>query len=136
MFVPTVVKPAKQRARGEGLPSSIDVDGLFGTHFGGPLEVRDGDVSDVRPREPGRARGEGDQPVIVGLRWKIPMGKQEEAFARARASGFAIEAPPEPAYAVPVQEHNGLLIAATSARNEPIFDDDSEDVEDDAEEAA
>lgn len=132
VFIPTVVKPAKERERGEGLPTTIDADRLFGTHFGHTLEVRDGDVSDVRPREPGRGRGEhGDVPVIVGLRWKIPMGKQETAFARARASGFAIEGLgevyPEPAYCVPVEEHDGLLIAATGARNEPIVDEDEDE---------
>jgi hypothetical protein len=136
VFIPTVIVPAKERERGEGLPESLDTDGLFGTNFGHPLEVRDGDVSDVRPRDPGRARGEhGDVPSIIGLRWKVPMGKQEEAIAKARASGFAIEAPPEPAYVVPVEEYGDLLIAATSARNEPIHDGDEDD-EDDVEEAA
>jgi hypothetical protein len=109
VFIPPYRVPAEGRARGEGLPEMLDTDELFGTQFGEPLEVVDGDVSDVRPRDPGR--------TIVGLRWKIPMGRQAEAFAQAQ----------EAAFAVPVEDFDGILIAATSARNEPIADHDAED---------
>lgn len=135
VFIPTVVKEAAERARGEGLRTHLDADALFGSSIGSPLEIVDGDVSDVRPRDGGHGLGDpDDKPVIVGLRWKIPMGRQEEAFAKARASGFAIDGlsdgSPGVAYAVPVEEFDGLLIAATSARNEPIHDADAEDDED------
>ena len=138
VFIPTVVKAAKERERGEGLPAKLDVGRVFGMGHNQLLDVVDGDVSDVRPREPGAGRAAGDTPVIVGLRWKVPMGKQEIAFAQARASGFAIEGlgnprhEPLPAYAIPCEEHNGILIAAASARNEPIVDqDEDEDTDDD-----
>ncbi|MGH7176889.1 MAG: GP88 family protein, partial [Tepidisphaeraceae bacterium] len=109
VFIPPYRAHAEGRKRGEGLPDQIDTDELFGTQFGEPLEVVDGDVSDVRPRDPGR--------VIVGLRWKVPMGRQEKAFAQAQ----------EAAFAVPVEDYGGVLIAATSARQEPIVDDDEGD---------
>jgi hypothetical protein len=121
VFVPPYRIPSEGRARGEGLPEQIDADELFGTRFGEPLEVVDGDVSDVRPREPGHGRDPGDMPVIVGLRWKIPMGRQAEAFAQAQ----------EAAFAVPVEDYNGTLIASTSARNEPITDADDDESEED-----
>jgi hypothetical protein len=139
VFIPTVVKEAAERARGEGLRTHLDADALFGSSTGSPLEIVDGDVSDVRPRDGGHGLGDpDDKPVIVGLRWKIPMGRQEEAFAKARASGFAIDGlgdgSPGVAYAVPVEEFDGLLIAATSARNEPIYDADADEDEDEDEE--
>lgn len=112
VFIPPYRIPNEGRERGAGLPDQLDTDEVFGTNFGEPLEVLDGDVSDVRPREPGR--------VIVGLRWKIPMGRQAEAFAQAQ----------EAAFAVPVEDMgNGVLIAATSARNEPISDFDADEFE-------
>jgi len=114
VFVPPKRVPAEGRARGEGLPSYVDVGELFGSNLGN-LPVIDGDVSDVRPRDPA--------PSIVGLRWKIPMGRQEAAFAQAQ----------EAAFAVPVLEYNGALIASQSARQEPIYDHD--DVDEEAEEA-
>lgn len=108
VFIPPTRIHAEGRARGAGMPDQLDTDDVFGTRFGEPLEVIDGDVSDVRPRDPGRS--------IVGLRWKIPMGRQKEAFAQAQ----------EAAFAVPVEDYDGILIAATSARNEPIFDTDDD----------
>lgn len=115
VFVP----PRRVPARGEGLPSYVDVGELFGSALGS-LPVIDGDVSDVRPRDLA--------PSIVGLRWKIPMGRQEAAFAQAQ----------EAAFAVPVLEYNGQLIASQSARNEPIYDADAcdEDEDETAEEQA
>jgi hypothetical protein len=108
VFIPTSRIPAKGRKRGAGLPKELDVS-MFGGS--GMVPVLDGDVSDVRPRDPGG--------VIVGLRWKVPMGRQKEAFAQAQEASFA----------VPVQEYNGLLIAASSARQEPIEDADDSDVD-------
>lgn len=107
VFVPPRVVHAEGRARGEGLPSDVDVGGLFNSALG-RLPVIDGDVSDVRPRDPA--------PAIVGLRWKIPMGRQQAAMKQALATAFA----------VPVMEHDGVLIAAQSARMEPIHDADEE----------
>lgn len=116
VFIPPRRIPAEGRARGEGLPSYVDVGDLFGSTLGS-LPVVDGDVSDVRPRDAA--------PSIVGLRWKIPMGRQEVAFAQAQ----------EAAFAVPVLDYNGMLIAATSARNEPIADVDGyEEAEEDDQE--
>lgn len=105
VFIPPERIPSKGRARGAGLPSHLDA-AMFGGS--GMIPVIDGDVSDVRPRDPGQ--------VIVGLRWKIPMGRQEEAFAQARQSAFA----------VPVERVGDALIAATSARMEPLVDADDE----------
>ena len=115
VFIPPQRIPAEQRSRGEGMPQRLDVGELFGSHLG-ELSVIDGDVSDVRPRDPA--------PSIVGLRWKIPMGRQTAAFAQAQ----------EAAFAVPVIEHKGRLIATQSARNEPIEDPDDElDIDDEEE---
>lgn len=108
VFVPPKRVPAKGRARGEGLPEVIDVAELFGSELG-ELIVLDGDVSDVRPRDMA--------PAIVGLRWKIPMGRQEEAFAQAREATFAVPV---------IETKHGDLIAATSARQEPISDGDDD----------
>jgi hypothetical protein len=110
VFIPPARVPSKGRARGEGLPKKLD-SRMFGVDLG-MVDVVDGDVSDVRPRDPGG--------VIVGLRWKVPMGRQAEAFAHAKETSFA----------VPVQEIGGVLVAATSARMEPITDADDQDDED------
>lgn len=118
VFVPPRAIPAKNRERGEGLPPKFNVAD-FGSSLGA-LPVVDGDVSDVRPFDPPNAAPGGELPggpCIVGLRWKIPMGRQEEAFAQAREASFA----------VPVIEMDGHLIASTSARLEPIRDADDED---------
>lgn len=114
VFIPTERISAKGRARGAGLPKELDA-AMFGGS--GRVPVIDGDVSDVRPRDPGG--------VIVGLRWKVPMGRQKEAFAQAQEASFA----------VPVQEYNGVLVAASSARQEPIEDADDRD-EDELDEVA
>jgi hypothetical protein len=97
VFIPPERIPAEGRPRGAGLPTS----------FLG-LPVIDGDVSDVRPRDAA--------PAIVGLRWKVPMGRQKESIAMAKQLAFA----------VPVTVVDGQLIAATSARQEPIADADEE----------
>lgn len=68
------------------------------------FDVVDGDVSDVRPRDP--------QPGVVGLRWKLPKGTET---GRAQASS---------AFVVPVELIDGQLVATQSARQEPIVDVD------------
>lgn len=95
VFIPPERIVAEGRPRGAGLPQQ----------FLG-LPVIDGDVSDVRPRDPA--------PSVVGLRWKIPMGRNTAAKAFAQATAFA----------VPVTVVDGQLLAATSARQEPIDDAD------------
>lgn len=70
--------------------------------------VVDGDVSDVRPRDP--------SPGIVGLRWKLPLGAA--AAVRHRTDN---------SFVVPCIEVDGTLVATQSARQEPIVDvDESE----------
>jgi hypothetical protein len=63
----------------------------------------DGDVSDLRPLDPGG--------VVVGLRWKMPM---HDKAARDTNTAFVVK----------VWEECGSLVAATSARQEPIHDAD------------
>lgn len=69
--------------------------------------VVDGDVSDVRPRDPA--------PGVVGLRWKLPLGQT----ADKRQDN-------QNAFVVPCVEVDGVLVASQSARQEPIVDPDSE----------
>lgn len=71
------------------------------------FDVVDGDVSDVRPRDP--------KPGVVGLRWKLPKGTET---GRAQASS---------AFVVPVEVIDGQLVATQSARQEPIADVDAGD---------
>lgn len=68
------------------------------------FKVVDGDVSDLRPLDPGG--------VVVGLRWKMPM---HDAAARDTSSAFVVK----------VWKECGSLVAATSARQEPIKDADA-----------
>lgn len=89
--------PAAKRTPGYGLPS---------TFWG--LRVVDGDVSDVRPRDPA--------PSVVGLRWKLPHGQDID-----------LEKKENRAFVVPVEEYEGVLVASQSARQEPIIDPDSLD---------
>lgn len=77
---------------------------LPGRYMGFP--VVDGDVSDVRPRDPA--------PSVVGLRWKLPKGTET---GRDQASS---------AFVVPCEIIDGQLIATQSARQEPIHDVDAE----------
>jgi len=72
------------------------------------LPVVDGDVSDVRPRDPA--------PGVVGLRWKIPHGKN-----------IQLERQENRAFVVPVAELDGQLVASQSARQEPIVDPDTQE---------
>jgi hypothetical protein len=87
---------AEKRPRGYGLPKKFL-----------NLNVVDGDVSDVRPRD--------EAPSIVGLRWKSPHG-QDKALERAEERSFV----------VPVREIDGVLVASQSARQEPIADPDND----------
>lgn len=122
VFVPPYAIPAKERAEGQGLPATLNTTDFFNSTRG-EVVVRDGDVSDVRPYDDLWARAHGVDPaIIVGLRWKIPMGRQKKALAEAKKLAFAVE----------VVEHNGILIAPVSARQEPIKDPDDalEDFED------
>ena len=68
------------------------------------LPVVDGDVSDVRPRNP--------SPCVVGLRWKLPLGS--DAGKRLGNSSFV----------VPVTNVDGVLVASQAARHESIVDPD------------
>lgn len=70
------------------------------------LPVVDGDVSDIRPRDPA--------PSIVGLRWKLPHGQDVD-----------LEAQENRAFVVRVRQIDGQLVATQSARQEPIVDADS-----------
>lgn len=72
------------------------------------LQVVDGDISDVRPRDPA--------PGVVGLRWKRHgLGKKHD-----------IKTDEHTAFVVPVKEVDGQLVAAESSRQSPIVDADSE----------
>jgi hypothetical protein len=84
------------KLRGMGLPKKF-LD----------LKVIDGDVSDVRPRDP--------SPSIVGLRWKLPHG-QDRALEKAEARSFV----------VPVAEVEGVLVASHASRHQVALDDDGE----------
>jgi len=68
------------------------------------FKVVDGDISDLRPLDPGG--------VVVGLRWKMPM---HDAAARDTNTAFVVK----------IYEECGELVAATSARQEPIVDADA-----------
>ena len=66
----------------------------------------DGDVSDVRPRDPA--------PAVVGLRWKLPLGS--DSGMRQGNSSFV----------VPVVRYGDVMVASQSARHEPVKDPDLE----------
>lgn len=76
---------------------------LPATFMGYP--VVDGDVSDVRPRDPA--------PGVVGLRWKLPKGTET---GRDQVTS---------AFVIPCTEVDGQVVAGVSARMEPIKDADS-----------
>jgi hypothetical protein len=67
------------------------------------LRVIDGDVSDVRPRDPA--------PVVVGLRWKTPKGQDVRTLEQT-------------SFVIPVEEVEGVLITSQAARHEPIVDEE------------
>lgn len=74
------------------------------------LEVVDGDVSDLRPLDA--------SPVVVGLRWKTPMGQGIDPTVGKFQK-----------FVVPCFEEDGHVIAAVGARQEPIIDaDEGEEV--------
>jgi len=79
---------------------------LPNTFMGYP--VVDGDVSDVRPRDPA--------PGVVGLRWKLPLGQTKEKRQDTKN-----------AFVVPCEEVDGVLVATQSARQEPIVDADEKE---------
>lgn len=70
--------------------------------------VVDGDISDVRPRDPA--------PGVVGLRWKLPLGQTKDKRQDTQN-----------AFVVPCIEVDGVLIASQSARQEPIVDADEKE---------
>lgn len=70
--------------------------------------VVDGDISDVRPRDPG--------DCVVGLRWK-PHGLGKKVGADPASIS---------AFVVPCKEIDGVLVASESSRMSPITDPDEE----------
>lgn len=105
---------AKDRPEGYGLPR----------RFAG-LEVKDGDVTDVRPRDPA--------PCIVALRWKSPKNagesREERAGRAEKAKGFTRQTMHGTGMAARVifaQEVDGWFVTAQSASMEPIDDADAD----------
>ena len=106
---------AKDRPEGYGLPHT----------FAG-LDVIDGDVTDVRPRDPA--------PSVIALRWKSPQNAGESREQRAErattARGFTREtwrgASPRAAHVVYAQEVDGWLVTSQAASQEPIDDPDGD----------
>jgi hypothetical protein len=101
-------KSGKNRPISYGLPTSTN-----------GLRVVDGDLSDVRPRDP--------SPSIVGLRWKPPKPAKlspEERIKRLKKSlPLAVETT-RSAYVVEAREFHGHLIVTESGRMTPIDDVD------------
>lgn len=97
---------------------------------GPTLPVVDGDVSDVRPRNPGAC--------VVGLRWKnaVKQDVNPETSPFVVKAGKYLEgygAPPAPsrnAFVVPVREVDGWLVAAETPAMTPRIDPDLLDDED------
>lgn len=101
VFLPPKNVQASKRKYAEGLP--IEWLGRA---------VVDGDVTDVRPRDP--------SDVVVGLRWKIPMGVNKEALAAALKTAFVL----------PVEDvGDGILCAPVTPLQEGIDDADDDFVE-------
>lgn len=101
---------AKDRLPGYGLPTSIR-----------GMRVVDGDVSDVRPRDPA--------PSVVALRWKPPKkagesGTEKKSREKTARRGFVVETQRDEAFVIQAQELDGWLITSQSARQEPIVDPD------------
>jgi hypothetical protein len=104
---------------------TFDVNGFFGSQYG-RLPVIDGDVSDVRPYDTKYGR------CIVGLRWKDPRGKKAEGDAATEGGTKAaqmLKLALDRAFVLPVQLHDGVLVAGVSARQESIIDADDEEEE-------
>jgi hypothetical protein len=126
VFIPLERIPADQRARGEGLPRTLDTTAFFKSSLGN-VPIIDGDVSDVRPYDARQTR----KTAIVGLRWKIPKQRDEGAnIPTGRAAQMLVSAR-KTGFAVPVENRNGVLIAAVGARHEPMDDPDNQDHDDD-----
>jgi hypothetical protein len=121
VFIPLEHVPADKRARGEGLPRTLDTTAFFNSDLG-KVKVIDGDVSDVRPYDPGQ--------VIVGLRWKIPKKRAESGNVPTGRAAKLLQKARTMGFAVPVENRNGVLIAAVGARHEPMEDPDDRDDDD------
>jgi hypothetical protein len=68
-----------------GLPDRL-------TLWGQEALLVDGDIHDARPLDP-PGTGGWDQPVAVGLRWKIPIGNEaHRQLAQAQTLGFVTPA--------------------------------------------
>lgn len=104
-----------ERAAGYGLPLAIK-----------GIPVKDGDLSDVRPRDP--------RPGLVGLRWKPPKkagekNVEERVQRETGAKGtFAVDEA-QAATVVEAFPFFGSLITAVAARDQPIVDPDGLDLE-------
>ena len=120
VFIPLERIPADRRARGEGLPRKLDTTAFFKSSLGN-VPVLDGDVSDVRPYDYQQSK----DTAIVGLRWKIPKQREEDEDAPTGRAGKMLAKARKLGFAVPVENRNGVLIAAVGARHEPMEDPDS-----------